>query len=33
MARFHYEKGNAFAFARFMTLFTPPKAKLPVETF
>jgi alkyl sulfatase BDS1-like metallo-beta-lactamase superfamily hydrolase len=33
MAGFHYEKGNAFAFASFMRLFKPPKPKLPVETF
>ena len=33
MAGFHYEKGNAFAFASFMRLFKPPKPKLPLETF
>jgi alkyl sulfatase BDS1-like metallo-beta-lactamase superfamily hydrolase len=31
MAGFHYEKGNALAFARFMSLFDAPKPKLPVE--
>ena len=33
MAGFHYEKGNAFAFASFITPFKPPKPKLPLETF
>jgi hypothetical protein len=33
MAGFHYEKGNAFAFASFMRLFKSPKPKLPFETF
>jgi alkyl sulfatase BDS1-like metallo-beta-lactamase superfamily hydrolase len=33
MAGFRYEKGNAFVFASFMRLFSPPKPKLPVEIF
>jgi len=32
MAGFQYKKGNALAFASFMTLFAPPKPKLPVES-
>ena len=32
MAGFHYEKGNALAFARFMMLFEPPRPKLPFES-